>query len=143
MDDVVCREGDLTIRRVRDDPADFRAMAAWRAAPHVHEWWNPDSREASEIGLVHAPDSFGVDVHIGVPDRIDRGIGSRAVALVCRHLAAEHGASEVLLMTELTNHRAQRAYEKAGFVKIRHILDTDTRGGERVWCWLMRWTPTA
>ena len=35
------------------------------------------------------------------------------------------------------------AYEKAGFSKVRRVLDTDTRDGERVRCWLMerRGTP--
>lgn len=66
-----------------------------------------------------------------------RGVGTRVVSLICEHLEREHGASAVALTTETTNARAQRAYEKAGFEKVRRVLDTDTRDGERVWCWLM------
>jgi aminoglycoside 6'-N-acetyltransferase len=183
------RDGDLAIRRLRDDPADFAAMARWRAAPHVHEWWDPDEPapsaeriaqtyrdrtepdhrttgciieldgrpigylqfyrwrewedEAEEVDVDAGPASWGIDIHIGEPALIDQGLGSRAVGAICRYLAEERGATDVRLTTELTNHRAQRAYEKAGFVKLKHVLDMDTRDGERVWCWLMRWDPAA
>ena len=56
---------------------------------------------------------------------------------MCRHLENDLGASWIALTTEVTNHRAQRAYEKVGFVKVRQVLDTDTRDGVRVVCWLM------
>jgi len=89
------------------------------------------------------PDTWGIDIHVGDPSVAGRGIGSRTVAAICGFLAAERGASDVRLTTELGNVRAQRAYERAGFRKVRQVLDTDTRDGERVWCWLMRWTPPA
>jgi aminoglycoside 6'-N-acetyltransferase len=181
-------DGDLTIRRLRDERADFEAMARWRAQPHVAEWWDPDEPipDADAIALDYHdeatpggtttgciieldgrpvgylqfyrwmdfvdeideaiapdPDSFGIDIHVGEPDLIGTGTGTRAVRLICGFLASERGATDVRLTTELENHRAQRAYEKAGFVKVRHVLDTDTRDGERVWCWLMRWDPPA
>jgi RimJ/RimL family protein N-acetyltransferase len=47
------------------------------------------------------------------------------------------GAAAVALATELDNVRAIRAYEKAGFVKQGQVLDTDTKNGERPWCWWM------
>jgi aminoglycoside 6'-N-acetyltransferase len=92
-----------------------------------------------EVPVAEDRNVWGIDVHIGEPDLIGRGLGTRTVELICRYLADERGAAAVALTTELTNARAQRAYEKAGFEKIRHVLDTDTRGGERVWSWLMRW----
>ena len=83
------------------------------------------------------PDTFGIDIHVGEPDLVNQGIGSRVVDVICSYLENELGASWIALTTEVTNHRAQRAYEKAGFRKVRQVLDTDTRGGERVMCWLM------
>jgi aminoglycoside 6'-N-acetyltransferase len=181
--DEICRDGELAIRRMRDDDADFDLIAAWRARPHVHEWWDPDDppptveevaehygpragdaattaciielagrpigyvqfyrwaaypEESEAIDVVYRDDTFGVDIFIGEPDLVGIGIGSRAVDALCRYLFEEMGASDVMLTTEVTNLRAQRAYEKAGFVKERRVLDLDTRGGERVESWLMR-----
>jgi aminoglycoside 6'-N-acetyltransferase len=90
-----------------------------------------------ELDVRADPDTFGIDLFIGEADAIDRGIGTRVVRAICDHLERELGASSVALTTELTNLRAQRAYEKAGFRRVRQVLDTDTRDGERVWCWLM------
>lgn len=179
----LCRDGDLTIRAMRDDPAYYALLVRWRAEPHVHQWWDPDDpapsydevvahygprvrgedptaaciieldgrpvgyvqfyrwdswpEDAREMDVDVDAHTFGLDIHIGEPDVIDRGVGSRAVALLCTYLEREHGAFRVALTTELTNARAQRAYEKAGFRKVRQVLDTDTRDGERVRCWLM------
>lgn len=183
--DVFVTEGDLTIRRLRDERDDFEAMARWRAEPHVREWWdpdeppptvdeiatdhrdrtNPDHRtigciieldgrpvgylqyyrwldfedEDEEMDVGAEPGSWGIDIHIGEPALVGKGLGSRAVTAICRYLARERGAADVRLTTEVTNLRAQRAYEKAGFVKLRKVLELDTRDGERVWAWLMVW----
>src|SRR6187200_1442193 len=99
--------------------------------------WLPYEEAEPSLDIAADADAFGLDIHIGEPDLIDRGIGSRAVDLLCRHLENDLGASWVALTTEVANHRAQRAYEKVGFVKVRQVLDTDTRDGVRVVCWLM------
>ena len=99
--------------------------------------WLPYLDVEPTIGIGADADTYGIDIYIGEPDLINRGIGSRAVDLICRHLEAHLGASWIALTTEVTNHRAQRAYEKVGFVKIRQVLDTETRDGVRVVCWLM------
>jgi RimJ/RimL family protein N-acetyltransferase len=95
----------------------------------------PEGAHATSIPI--DADAFGLDVFIGDPTCIGRGIGSRAVDLACRYLFETHGASRVALLTALDNLRAQRAYEKAGFVRVRRALDTDTRGGVRIASWLM------
>jgi aminoglycoside 6'-N-acetyltransferase len=109
----------------------------------AYRWadWISDPSDPDQMDVPLEEDPWGIDIFVGEPDRIDGGIGSRAVALLCRTLHASRGARTVMLTTELGNLRAQRAYEKAGFRKVRHALDTDTRDGERVWCWLMRWDP--
>ena len=179
----IAADGDLTLRTVRDDDADYGLIVRWRAQPHVHEWWEPDhpapdletvralygpraraedpttsciielegtpvgyiqfyrwlgwpeEAEALEVGADE--DTFGVDIFIGEPDQINRGVGTRAMSLICEHLERDRGATAVALTTESTNLRAQRAYEKAGFVKVREVLDTDTRDGQRIPSWLM------
>lgn len=99
--------------------------------------WLPSLDDEQAIDIGADADTYGIDIHIGEPDLLDQGIGSRAVDLVCRHLETDLGASWIALTTELANHRAQRAYEKVGFVKVRQVLDTDTRDGVRTVCWLM------
>jgi aminoglycoside 6'-N-acetyltransferase len=105
--------------------------------------WLPWSDAAEELDIRADADTFGIDLYIGEPDLVGVGIGTRVVDLICRHLETALGASWVALTTEITNERAQRAYEEAGFSKVRRVLDTDTRDGERVRCWLMerRGTP--
>jgi aminoglycoside 6'-N-acetyltransferase len=180
---VIAADGDLAVRTMHDDDADYGLIVRWRGRPHVHEWWDPDDpapdldtardlygprvrgedpttaciieREGAPIGYLQFyrwsswPDeavtlqvgadenTFGIDLFIGEPELVGRGVGTRVVSLICEHLERERGASAIALTTETTNHRAQRAYENAGFVKVRQVLDTDTRDGERVWCWLM------
>lgn len=97
------------------------------------EW--PAEAEAFEIDADEH--TFGIDVFIGEPHLVGRGVGTRAVSLICRHLERESGATAVALIAETTNVRAQRAYEKAGFRKVRPVLDADTRDGRPMRCWLM------
>ena len=183
----LCRDGDLSIRLLRNDARDLTLLVSWRAEPHVHEWWDPDEPPPSldqvtekyggrtdpdspttpcvieldgrPIGYVQFylwasfPDevaamelpvgdrSFGLDILIGDPDLVGAGHGSRAVGMLCRHLVRARGAREVLLTTELTNARAQRAYERAGFEKVKEVWELDTRGGEPTRSWLMLWIP--
>ncbi|HEX3299531.1 MAG TPA: GNAT family N-acetyltransferase [Actinomycetota bacterium] len=103
--------------------------------------WLGWPEEAAALEVDPDEDTFGIDIFIGEPELIGRGIGTRAVALVCDHLERDHGATAVALTTESTNVRAQRAYEKAGFRKVREVLDTDTRDGQRIPSWLMVRSP--
>lgn len=183
-DEVLVRDGDLVIRRMRADAEDVARIVDWRARPHVHEFWDPDdpppdtaqvereylpstapdsptlgcivelagrpigyiqlypwtvdAEAARELGISVGPDSWGLDVFVGEQDLVDRGFGTRVVRVACEYLEQERGAEEVVLLTEAINTRAQRAYEKAGFVKDHQVRDHDTRGGERVLSWVMR-----
>lgn len=103
--------------------------------------WADEAEGAEEVGIPFDDDTWGLDVMIGEEDLVDRGLGSAAVALLCEHLAASAGATSVALTTSVENARAIRAYEKAGFERRARVLDTDTKGGERVPSWLMVWEP--
>ena len=100
--------------------------------------WRDYAEEAAEVGFTVGSDAWGIDVFVGEEDLVDRGLGSRIVRVACEYLEAERGAEEVVLLTEVINTRAQRAYEKAGFVKDHQVRDHDTRRGERVLSWVMR-----
>jgi RimJ/RimL family protein N-acetyltransferase len=81
--------------------------------------------------------AFGLDIFVGEPAHCGRGVGSRAVDLACRYLFATQKASRVALLTAQRNVAAQRAYERAGFARLREALDVDTQDGERIASWLM------
>jgi aminoglycoside 6'-N-acetyltransferase len=114
------------------DPIGYLQFYRWA------DWTHEPPREG-EMEIPLADDPWGIDLYIGEPDLVGRGLGTRAVSLMCRYLRESRGVRTVMLTTELGNLRAQAAYERAGFRKVRQVLDTDTRDGERVWCWLMRW----
>lgn len=99
--------------------------------------WGAYADEVQAMRLEMDAGAFGIDVFIGEPDLVDRGIGSRAVDLLSRHLLEERGAPQVAIVTAVDNRRAQRAYEKAGFRKVGRVLDTDVRDGARVPSWLL------
>lgn len=99
--------------------------------------WVSYGSEAAEIGIPFDDRSYGLDILIGEPDLIHKGLGTKVVTLLSDHLIEKLNASTVALNTDVANHAAQRCYEKAGFVKIEKILDTDTYQGRRVWTWLM------
>ena len=103
--------------------------------------WADDSDFQDQVGMALPADAWGLDVFIGETRYLRRGYGRRAVALVCAHLVAAHGAAEVDLVTATANARAQATYVAAGFARVAEYLDTDTKNGERMLSWLMRWVP--
>lgn len=56
--DELVREGDLAIRRMRDDPADYELFVRWRNEPHVAEWWTTDD-EPTPMTLEHVVEQYG------------------------------------------------------------------------------------
>ena len=99
--------------------------------------WSAALDEAREMGVPGPDTSYGVDIFIGEPDMIGRGVGATAMALVARHVFETEDAGSVALLSPVGNDRAHRAYEKAGFHKVRQTLDTDVVNGERRMSWLM------
>ncbi len=60
-------------------------------------------------------DTVGVDLFIGEPAQLGRGIGTSVMRAFLARLFAE-GVKTVIIDPDETNLRAVRAYEKAGFV---------------------------
>jgi len=110
--------GDPTeaLAAARDQPPTQQALIAvdGRAVGYLC-WQNPPSEELAVAGLKALPlDLIDVDILIGEPDFIGRGIGPQALRLLLNRLRAE-GASSVGLAASVDNQRALRAYTKAGF----------------------------
>ena len=101
--------------------------------------WAAYEDELEGLGIVTPmPEgSWGLDVFIGEADCVGRGLGTQMVDLLCSHLFDDEAARAVVLWAAQDNDRALRAYVKAGFRREGEVLDTDTRGGERVRSWVM------
>ncbi len=113
-------------------------MVGERSTGYV-QWypWAENAEAARDMGIPGGEGAFGLDIFIGEPDVMRTGVGSATVDLVCRTLFDEQGATSVALLTAVGNERAQRAYERAGFRRVRRALDTDVKDGARVESWLM------
>jgi len=67
--------------------------------------------------------AVGVDAFIGVPEMVGRGHGSAFLRAFAEMLIVE-GASAVAIDPDLDNHRARRAYARAGFIE-NGVAETD------------------
>ncbi|MCY0092830.1 GNAT family N-acetyltransferase [Hoeflea ulvae] len=88
-------------------------IQVWFIADHLVEPWLSEAPWMSEVPA----DSVGVDISIGATTQLSRGLGSTVVRLFAERLRAE-GHQTILIDPALTNHRAIRAYEKAGFERL-------------------------
>ena len=71
-----------------------------------------------------APGTLGVDITIGRPDLLSKGLGSAVVRAFCQKLFDE-GAPRVIIDPDASNLRAVRAYEKAGFTRFDQFTNID------------------
>jgi aminoglycoside 6'-N-acetyltransferase len=81
----------------------------------------------SDNGLgTHPQGTRGIDQFIGEPDMIDRGHGSALIRSFVDDLL-KMGTPRVVTDPDPANLRAVRAYEKAGFQKVRLVDTPDGR----------------
>lgn len=66
---------------------------------------------------------FGMDIFIGEEDYLDRGYGSKIVRAFANYLFENFGAQAILIDPAVSNTRAIRCYEKAGFQFLRDAFD--------------------
>lgn len=99
--------------------------------------WCSYAEDATKVGVPFDDQTYGIDIFIGDPDLVGRGVGTRVVSLMSDYLLTERAASSVALTCDVENHRAQQCYENAGFSRVKEVLDTDTYRGERCRSWLM------
>lgn len=94
----------------------------------------------AEYGL--APDSgaYGIDQFIGESRFHGQGIGSAQVRAVSEWLLGADGPGAAFVVTEpiVENVRAVRAYEKAGFEKVRILPAHEALDGVKRDSWLMQ-----
>jgi aminoglycoside 6'-N-acetyltransferase len=89
-----------------------------------------DEEMAEAIGL--GQDAVAADLYIADPEQTGRGVGPLVVVMFYLRMMDETGLDVGIIDPEVTNHRAIRAYEKAGF-KFLKMTDTgEPRGREHV-----------
>jgi aminoglycoside 6'-N-acetyltransferase len=133
--------------------ADLPLIQRWLALPHVREWWGDPAAQFTLVsgdlaepamdqfivsaaggdfcydltawnsGLgAHPPGTRGIDLFIGEPGMIERGHGSALIRCFVEGRLAS-GAPRIATDPDPANERAVRAYEKAGFKRVR-MVDT-------------------
>lgn len=100
------------------------------AFAYIQSWpceAQPDEAIADEPWVrEQLPGTLGIDITIGRPNMLGKGLGSAAVRAFCEKLFAE-GAPRLIIDPDASNLRAVRAYEKAGFVRFdEHIQEDGT-----------------
>src|SRR3954452_21272642 len=71
---LIAANGDLTVRTMRDDDADYGLIVRRRGRPHVHEWWDPDD-PAPDLDTVrdhYGPRARGEDPTTACVIELDR-----------------------------------------------------------------------
>jgi aminoglycoside 6'-N-acetyltransferase len=107
----------------RDSTRPYVIEVAGRPVGYIQVWSVADNQDqAAEHPWVAElpPDAVGVDLTIGDPALLSKGIGSAALAAFARRLRAE-GHRTVIIDPDPANARAVRAYAKAGFRAVKGL----------------------
>lgn len=129
---------------------DIPMVHQWMASPHVREFWNEkaignfsnfkktfEGKIASKklnpyivflqgkpIGYIQSyvvdEKTFGIHQFIGVEEFVDKGLGSMFVKEFTDELLTSKKITRIITDPSVLNLRAQKAYEKAGFKKVKN-----------------------
>lgn len=95
------------------------------------------SAKASEYELSDATGVWALDIWIGEPEYWERGFGPEVLMLVSNYLFKEKTAKKLIIDPHVDNPRAIRAYEKAGYKKVKILKKHELFNGTKVDSWLM------
>ena len=96
-------------------------------------WQTLQEDELKAAGLADLPEGLvDIDVMIGEPEFIGRGVGPRSLGLLLARLRADPFVSVAGVGTSVSNDRAIRAFKKAGFRLFREFQDPEFGS-----CWYM------
>ncbi|MGD9933285.1 MAG: GNAT family N-acetyltransferase [Dehalococcoidia bacterium] len=96
---------------------------------------------AADYEIEDSTDTWAIDLFIGEPEHWSSGIGSALLAALLTHLFEDEGAVRVLIDPRVVNERGIRAYEKAGFRKVKVLREHELHEGRRWDNWLMEALP--
>jgi len=75
--------------------------------------WDDTPDEARELGT--DPDDIGFDYAIGDPGATGRGLGTRMIAALVKHVRQHHPGCGILVEPEAANAASRRVLERNGF----------------------------
>jgi len=118
---------DLHLTALAQRSRDTHAVitAAGRSVGYLC-WQRPSPPELETAGLTDLPeDLVDIDILIGEPEFLGRGVGPRAMVLLLAKLRGE-GVGFAGVGTSTSNRAAIRAFEKAGFRLFREFEDPES-----------------
>lgn len=87
-------------------------------------WQHPTRQELDEAGLYDVPeDVIDIDIMIGEPDAIGKGVGPAAMRLVVDEALADPAVPYIIAATMIENRVSLRALSKVDFVVDREFND--------------------
>lgn len=86
---------------------------------------------AADYEVDDSTDTWAIDLFIGEPEYWSGGIGSALLSALLAHLFESEGAVRVLIDPRVVNERGIRAYEKAGFRKVKVLRDHEEHEGRK------------
>ena len=90
-------------------------------------WQKPPQDELEAAGLTDLPeDLVDIDIMIGESKVVGQGVGPRALRLLLNRSRADPLVSFAGVATSVSNERAIRAFEKAGFRLFREFQDPES-----------------
>lgn len=107
-------------------------IQVWFIGHHQNETWIADNPWLAEL----PSETVGVDLTIGVADRLSRGIGSLVLRQFADRLVAA-GHAPIIIDPDPSNARAVAAYTRAGFRPVPRLLG---RSGDSL---IMQFEPDA
>lgn len=100
-----------------------------------------DWEEKEELLLLPYAHPYGIDLFLGEPGLLGRGIGTRCLEMVCGYLFAQKHADALCIDPRVDNQRAIRCYEKAGFSYVKTKQQGEKVSGEWIACRIMHRLP--
>jgi aminoglycoside 6'-N-acetyltransferase len=120
------KEQFALVRGDLDDPAMEQFIVEFSERPFAYlQCYDPTAWPNNGLG-VQPTGARGIDQFIGEPDMVDRGHGTALIRSFLERLVRS-GTPRVVTDPDPANARAVRAYEKAGFEKIRLVDMPDGR----------------
>lgn len=119
---------ETQLRAVLEPPAGGdEALIVADGVPVGYVRWQRVPREELEAaGLHEIPDgTIDIDIAIGEADYVGCGIASRALRQLVARLVSDRSIPMIMMATSVENTMAVRAYEKAGFRRLRTFQDPE------------------
>ncbi len=120
----------------------IRCIVEWEGVPIGYiQFYRCEPKENLDYGFATTESVWGMDQFIGETGYWNKGIGSRLVREMAEYLLSR-GAAHVVTDPETWNTRAIRAYQKAGFLKVKLLPRHEWHEGEMRDSWLMEYKRT-